>query len=417
MNIKRYSRWIWGALLVGAVACSPYERLSKTDLSYRYGAETPLQVDSKVLDEGGQMRVFLDIKASKLGDDATLATLNERYGFSYRITPSYRSKETIVSVPSLEFSGFHGRNSDGTFHVSFPLAKIGTPSALMVLTATEKASGKAVMFDIPISFADEDLKTKYALFPIRHNYPAGPYVTTRDTVVIRSLRNDAQPLMVRYFSDAFRPALPPMAITNSIKNRPEETQTYQLRPGEVMKFVADGLYFAQEDTNSREGFSFVVNPNRFPRVTRATELIEPLIYITTRKEREKLLSSENPKLALDAFWLKLSNNNREYARRMIREYYTRVQEANALFTTFKQGWMTDQGMTYIIFGPPQKMLRYNDREEWYYEKSASMPEVYFTFLKRPTIFTDENYELVRYNEFDRVWYASVEQWRKGIVRR
>ena len=402
-------------VLLLAAACSSTERMSSQNLAFRYQNNVPVAVDTRVLDEGDHLRLYLRIDARKLGADATAGQLAERYRFSYRITPSYKSRQTIKEVADLTFDATHGRDAMGRFYASITVDKYPTPAVLLVLTATERATDKAITFDVPLYPGQETMEQKYALFGLNRSYPVvDDFVTTADTVVIRSLGTAAPTLNVRYFSNAFQPALPPMALNNAVRQRPTEDQLYFLRPGEVMKFAATGLYFAQEDTNGRDGFSFVVSPRRYPDLTRAGQLIEPLIYISTRREREQLLSANNAKLALDQFWLRLANNNKDYARRMIRAYYTRVQEANAQFTTFKTGWMTDQGMIYVVFGPPDKLLRFNDREEWYYQKRGNTNEIYFTFLRRPTIFTDENYELVRYNEYDRIWYGNVEQWRKGI---
>ncbi|MGB3618967.1 MAG: GWxTD domain-containing protein [Catalinimonas sp.] len=409
-------RFLLSVFVVVLVAgCTSVEHVSKQNLAHRYAPQEPLELRGRTVDDGDNLRVYLRIDARKLGDDATSETLQKRYRFDYRILPSYKSRQIIKEAEDVAFDGYHGRDARGRFHVSLLVERYPVESVVLVVRAVERSSGKSLVFDLPIFPSRQSLDQKYALFGVRRSHPVvDDYLTTADTVIIRAPRGGEQMLKVHYYQDAFRPALPPMALNNSVRRRPERDQLYFLKPGEVMKFAGDGLYFAQEDTTVRDGFSFVVNRNKFPRVTRAEELIAPLIYISTRKERERLARADNPKLALDRFWLKLANDNKDYARRMIRAYYTRVQEANDRFTTFKEGWMTDQGMIYVVFGPPAKLLRFNDREEWYYEKSSSTPETYFVFRRRPTIFTDENYELVRYNEYDRIWYRNVEQWRKGI---
>jgi len=41
------------------------------------------------------------------------------------------------------------------------------------------------------------------------------------------------------------------------------------------------------------------------------------------------------------------------------EYFRRVKYANKNFSVFRDGWKTDRGMIYILFGPPNEIVRYD----------------------------------------------------------
>ena len=43
---------------------------------------------------------------------------------------------------------------------------------------------------------------------------------------------------------------------------------------------------------------------------------------------------------------------------MQEEYFRRVRYANKYFTVFRDGWKTDRGLIYILFGPPNDIYRY-----------------------------------------------------------
>jgi GWxTD domain-containing protein len=398
-------------------ACTSTNRLSKQNLEYRYNTNVPVNLQTRTLDEGANLRIFLALEMNKLSPEATFATLNEKYAFSYYITHGYKSSDKVKPTTPLEFEKDYGRDERGLFHVSFPVEKLQMPSALMVLNVVEKSTNNVMTFDIPLDFSP-NLHTQYGVYKMGKQFPLySNYITTQDTITIRNAAGKRPRLYVTQFQDSFNPALPPMALSASgTRKGARPTNRYEVNAGGYLQFYEEGLYFVQEDTASKEGFSFVVSPNKFPRVTRAEELISPLIYITTRDERNRLTNTDKPKEALDKFWLDISGN-KEFAKRIIRSYYTKVETANYLFTNHKPGWQTDQGMIYIIFGAPDKLLRHDDREEWYYEKNANSPEIYFTFVKRPSQIAGDYLELVRYNEYDRVWYATVEQWRKGIIRK
>ena len=85
-------------------------------------------------------------------------------------------------------------------------------------------------------------------------------------------------------------------------------------------------------------------------------MIEPLAYLATPDEMEDMRSSPKPKIALDEFWIKCGSNV-DKARELIRIYYTRVLYANFYFTSYKEGWRTERGMIYIIYGPPDKVYK------------------------------------------------------------
>ena len=55
-------------------------------------------------------------------------------------------------------------------------------------------------------------------------------------------------------------------------------------------------------------------------------------------------------------------------------------------------------------------------ERWFYEEPApGRSPVTFTFQPKPSTFAPEHYELVRRPEYERLWYAAVELWRKATT--
>jgi GWxTD domain-containing protein len=139
------------------------------------------------------------------------------------------------------------------------------------------------------------------------------------------------------------------------------------------------------------------------------------VYITTKGELSKLRTSSEKKKDLDRLWLELMSGNIKVAKRSIREYYRRVKLANKFFTTYKPGWKTDKGMVFIVFGNPSRVVRTQNKEMWTYAQNASFSDIHFTFLRTPNQFVDNHYNLVRYPEYEQVWYPKIEQWREGKI--
>ena len=96
-------------------------------------------------------------------------------------------------------------------------------------------------------------------------------------------------------------------------------------------------------------------------------MIEPLAYLASADEISVIRSAPKPKAALDEFWIKCGGNV-EKARELIRIYYTRVLYSNYYFTSYKEGWRTERGMIYIIYGPPDKVYKTTEGESWGYKK-------------------------------------------------
>ena len=182
--------------------------------------------------------------------------------------------------------------------------------------------------------------------------------------------------------------------------RAEEIDTNVRRldqPGSVLiefkyPLLDRGTYRFEVETTDQDGETiyrardFSVVSENYPSIMTARELAEPLIYLMDRRDHERMMEIQNPdslKEAVDRFWLSNVQNMNE-ARSVINLYYERVEQANKQFTTFKEGWKTDMGMIYILFGPPWYVDRYLNTMEWSYSYDRNDPEYNFTF-RRPNL--------------------------------
>ena len=60
-----------------------------------------------------------------------------------------------------------------------------------------------------------------------------------------------------------------------------------------------------------------------------------------------------------ALWKKMDPTPRTEHNELMEEYYRRVSYSNENFDGWKDGWETDRGMIYILFGPPDQVERTN----------------------------------------------------------
>ena len=68
------------------------------------------------------------------------------------------------------------------------------------------------------------------------------------------------------------------------------------------------------------------------------------------------------------------------------EYYKRVSYANENFDGWKDGWETDRGMIYILFGPPDQVERTNPSMS-----NSTLYQIWtYNRINKQFIFKDQN---------------------------
>ena len=142
--------------------------------------------------------------------------------------------------------------------------------------------------------------------------------------------------------------------------------------------------------------------------------MEPLFYLTTLAEYRDLRKEQNRKLAVDNFWLKIGGSI-EKSKELIRIYYNRVVYSNLYFTSNKEGWKTDQGMIFILFGPPNRIQMTGSGERWFYFSKRRSSPLEFRFDRKPDAFSDQNMVWVKTTDSQMFWNDAVRSWRNGKV--
>ncbi len=160
-----------------------------------------------------------------------------------------------------------------------------------------------------------------------------------------------------------------------------------------MMFPREGIYHCTVERDIEEGYTFFNMGPTYPAMRTPEVMIEPLAYLASQDEMDSLRSAQKKKLALDNFWIKVGGNV-DKARELIRIYYTRVLYTNFYFTSYKEGWRSERGMIYIIYGPPDKVYKTVEGENWGYKKpviksswggrySVKEEYMFFNFKHRP----------------------------------
>ena len=165
---------------------------------------------------------------------------------------------------------------------------------------------------------------------------------------------------------------------------------------------------------------FAVRSASFPQITTLDEMVEALVYVARRQELDHIRAAETTeekKRRFDAFWGALIPEASRAAN-LLKLYYSRVEEANLLYTTYKEGWKTDRGMVYILFGSPLYVDTQLEYEVWRYSYDEYDNIGSFAFTRRRLYASGglfEAYLLNRDPSYEAGWRRALRRWRRGEV--
>lgn len=163
--------------------------------------------------------------------------------------------------------------------------------------------------------------------------------------------------------------------------------TYTLSPGITKCFekikagnlVYGDYVFDVKDNATGELLAekkFVNKMSGFPTNAKDLDLmIDQLIYIANDEQLSKVESartSEEKQKKFIEFWKSKDPSPNTSKNELMIDYYKRIQMANERYSHYIDGWKTDMGMVFIIFGEPNTIERYPFQENtkpyevWYY---------------------------------------------------
>jgi len=223
---------------------------------------------------------------------------------------------------------------------------------------------------------------------------------------------------VSFYERDFPVALPPYSSKKPSTFELKPDTTYKVDANATLNLPQKGFYHIRLDTSQWEGFTLYSFYREFPYIANFENLAPPLRYLTTAKEYAQVEAAlANPleaKKLVDRFWLERAGSQ-ERSKSLIKSYYQRVEEANRLFTSFMEGWKTDRGIIYTIYGPPNIVYHSEGGESWVYGSESSSLSYYFNFEKIANPFTDNDYELNRSPQYRYGWGQAIEAWRNGHI--
>jgi GWxTD domain-containing protein len=405
------------ALMLGFAANAQKRPQKKESVGAVDKAPSVISVRVKTLSkDSASLKVFAELELSDVSKETSLlsAFLNQ-FRVGWYITTEYNSKERIGQGNVL-LTDDAIREENRKIQLQFDVQKNKpAQSGVLFIEFVDNLSKKKFTTDAPLRFANQKLRDQYAVF-IDDKVNYNNYVSTNQRFMISNPGMPSEPLFMIQYDHLFDQAQPPMSTTpRSVSKEMKINVVRQIQSNKLISFAEEGLYFVVRDTAKLEsGIAIVGVDDRFPRLTNIDQVVKPLTYVSSSREMAKINEAENKKLALDSYLLQVMQGDQEKAKAFMRYFFVNVEEANRLFTTYKEGWKTDKGLIFSVLGPPSKIQRSRDREVWSYTQTVGSADMIFSFVKRPNQFSDSHYELVRYPEYQTLWYEKIDEWRKRM---
>jgi GWxTD domain-containing protein len=221
---------------------------------------------------------------------------------------------------------------------------------------------------------------------------------------------------VKYYRRDFPLPPPPFSTANakSFSFLPDSSFRLSGQGGYFMvQLPARGFYQFQTDT-ATTGITLFRHADDFPYFSKVETMIPVLRFITTRQEYDELSYSANKEISMEDFWVRICGNS-DRAKVVMSAYYGRAEQANRLFSSYTEGWRTDRGLVYVIFGQPNAVYRDPGTETWIYGEERSFKSLTFTFIRNDNPFTGNDYQLSRSELYKDEWYRGVDSWRQGRI--
>mgnify|MGYP003885686619 CR=1 FL=1 len=277
---------------------------------------------------------------------------------------------------------------------------------------SSRSNNQFIDIDGGAKFNAQDVKVYYG-----DELQFSPYLTQEDTVELIVNRN-VSTLYARMYKREFQMASAPFAIIDPkpFEFKPDYLLLLNRQEDGSFKLPiqSNAFYQLALDTGKFEGPTIYHFGENFPFPRTVKDLVLPLRYITTNDEYRDLTKEGMSKKKVDAYWLKVGGS-KERAKELIRAYYSRVEYANRFFSSYLEGWKTDRGMCYIIYGEPDIVYKSTSSETWIYGEEGVYSSLNLTFTRVTNPFTDNDFRLNRSTALKSSWYRAVEFWRQGRV--
>lgn len=380
--------------------------MNSTEIGYIYDLEHEFLINHRIASDNNKYRIFLQFTLNS-GN----VKIND-YTISYDLRANYMSDKLMDSEIRLDsahliYTGYRA------FVYQIDIEKTEGQN-LAVFEIFNNPKNKRSKYDIPL-MEDGQSPGPFLLYDASINIPYFDHYVNRgsqlrlgnvfksdDTFKITKVSGN-QPTPLPPFDDSARELL---------KSNIKDT-TFNVRQNELFTFNQTGYYHIERSADPSQKIDFYVADDFYPYFGAYEDMMNPLIFLSTNVEYEAMRDAKDGRDAFENFVQETISSNERVGKDFIKYYYRRIRKAARLFTEDREGWKTDRGMVYLIFGDPLQVFRNETTELWVYT-STSGGRLRFTF----DILNEDGmkkHRLLRGKRYREDWMTAVTQWRAGRI--
>ncbi len=423
-TVKIQAYWLTGLLLillaVSACVSKPQQETARSNLAFLYNpTSSPLHPEFVVFHEARiQSRLYIKVYPVELlfNQANTEGTYQARLEVLYVLTEIIDGKESELIADSATTKFMLNMDEvKNIFVANLPIRTMEGKKYMLKVTTTDMLRKKGTSNYIHIDRSTINTAQNYMVTGA-NGYPSFDRVFhSGEQFHVQYNRKGVDTVYVRYYQN--NTPLPRPPVTNLSSTRPDfipdSIFAYPYSDTTSYTLPEEGMYHIQVDPVQPGGLTLFNFGDNYPRIATVTDMIGPIAYLASSVEFNEMINQTNKKLAVDNFWLE-SAGNVQTARELIRVYYNRVFFANYFFTSYKEGWKTDRGMMFIVYGPPNILTKKGDTEIWVYYRKKSREPLQFTFSRHESPYTQNDFMLER-NFVNSMWVQAVRDWRSGKI--
>lgn len=241
--------------------------------------------------------------------------------------------------------------------------------------------------------------------PIVTHFASGPVLHLESTYFRDST------LQARIYRGLDIPAAAPFAWGNHYADFSKPDTTYAVSfTGKTLDIqLGQGYVLLNLPRNKQFAAGFFAYP-----ASSKQNYLQCMSYFCTQDELLALQDSATAAAAYENFWLRAAKQDTVKKELLQKEYMRRVDAANAAYSSYKPGSLTDRGMIYLVFGTPDRVQQEAFHEIWTYNQLA-VSEIEFLFFQDRDGKAPNHSYLERGTQYKNPYYMQVENWRTGVV--
>lgn len=408
-------------LLAACVTKPQQQQAARKNLAFLYNpSSTPLHPEFIVYHENAtRSRLYIKIFPMEL----LFTQANPRGKYEGKLRINYelkelvdgRESELIADSATVDFT-LRKEEIKNVFVANLPIRTREGSRYTMKIKTTDLLRRKGTTNFIHVDRGSMNTAQNFLVLSAANGYPSFDRVFHADEIFyVKYNRLGVDTVYIKYYQNDFPLPRPP--VTNLISPRPDFMQDsiFAYAYSDSVRYVLprEGMYHFQVDPHAVDGLTLFNFGDNYPRIASTEDMVGPLAYLASSQEFNDLVNQTNLKLAVDNFWLQ-AGGNVNTSRELIRVYYNRVFFANYFFTSYKEGWKTDRGMMFIVYGPPNILTKQGNTEIWVYYRKKSREPLQFTFSRHDNPYSQNDFLLER-NFVNSLWTLAVRDWRSGKI--